>query len=171
MGSLDGLVGTAVTNPAFIACVKSEVADLQRRVVAGYASPPLGAVRAAVDAALSRRGLIVSAVVFWGRPVYADILWMYLQRNLRVNGGIVDDVLFVVRKGAETAVLNAALAAYPTVVRSAPLPPCERLYNCVYSSLLTDERALYVKFDDDIVFIKDGTFEHLAYQVWWQVCG
>lgn len=30
---------------------------------------------------------------------------------------------------------------------------------------MTDLNTVYIKIDDDIVFIKDGSFEHLVYQV------
>ncbi len=41
---------------------------------------------------LGLRGAKVSVAVFWGRERYVSILWRYLERNLAVNGGIVDEV-------------------------------------------------------------------------------
>lgn len=41
---------------------------------------------------LDLRGAKVSVAVFWGRERYVAILWRYLERNLRANGGIVDEV-------------------------------------------------------------------------------
>ena len=41
---------------------------------------------------LVRRLAKVSVAVFWGRERYVAILWRYLERNLRANGGIVDEV-------------------------------------------------------------------------------
>ena len=54
---------------------------------------------------LVRRRAKVSVAVFWGRERYVSILWRYLERNLRVNAGIVDEVLLIThnRDGEEGA--------------------------------------------------------------------
>jgi hypothetical protein len=46
-------------------------------------------VTAAVRQELDARGAYASVAVFWGRERYVTLLWQYLERNLRVNGGIV----------------------------------------------------------------------------------
>jgi hypothetical protein len=46
-------------------------------------------VTAAVRRELDARGAYASVAVFWGRERYVTLLWRYLERNLRVNGGIV----------------------------------------------------------------------------------
>ena len=45
------------------------------------------------------------------------------------------------------------------------VPFCEVPYGCAYDEIMTDPNAVYTKIDDDIIFIKDGSFEHLIYQV------
>ena len=57
---------------------------------------------------------------------------------------------------------------YPGVVRDVPF--CAKPYGCAFDEILTDPHAVYIKLDDDIIFIKDGSFEHLVYQVS-AVCG
>ena len=119
---------------------------------------------------LAQRGAFVSVAVFWGRERYVTILMRYLERNLRVNGGVVDEVLLITHNrddavGAEgaRAILDAAKARHPGVVRETPF--CAKPYGCAFDEILTNPHAVYVKIDDDIIFIKDGSFEHLVYQV------
>jgi hypothetical protein len=45
------------------------------------------------------------------------------------------------------------------------VPFCEVPYGCAYDEIMVDPKAVYTKIDDDIIFIKDGSFEHLIYQV------
>ena len=42
---------------------------------------------------------------------------------------------------------------------------CRNVWGCAFDEIMTDPHAVYVKMDDDIVFIKDGSIEHLVYQV------
>ena len=35
---------------------------------------------------------------------------------------------------------------------------------CAFDEILIDPNTVYIKLDDDIVFVKDGSIEHLAYQ-------
>ncbi len=42
---------------------------------------------------------------------------------------------------------------------------CPKAYGCAFDEIMTDPRAVYIKLDDDLVFIKDGSMEHLVYQV------
>jgi hypothetical protein len=45
------------------------------------------------------------------------------------------------------------------------VPFCGKAYGCAFDEILTDLNSIYIKIDDDIIFIKDGSFEHLVYQV------
>ena len=169
---------------------------------------------------LVRRRAKVSVAVFWGRERYVSILWRYLERNLLVNAGIVDELLLIThnRDGEEgaagaRAILDGAVtkcvdvetvlwtgrfgagvpvpmgalrsvttcggcehvqygpppphtlspARYPGVVREEKF--CNQPYGCAFDEIMTDPAAIYIKLDDDIVFIKDGSFEHLVWQV------
>jgi hypothetical protein len=61
------------------------------------------------------------------------------------------------------ALLDGAVAKYPGIVREVPF--CQQAFGCAYDDIMTDPSAVYTKIDDDIIFIKDGSFEHLIYQV------
>ncbi len=54
-------------------------------------------------------------------------------------------------------VLCAAVDAYPNIVKRVPF--CAKPYGCAFGEILNEPRAVYIKLDDDIVFIKDGSFE------------
>jgi hypothetical protein len=134
-----------------------------------YQSPALSDVTAAVNQELRVRGATVSVVVFWGRERYVTILWPYLERNLRANMGIIDEVLLITKdrdkpNGAAGArrILESAISKYPGVVKEVPF--CPRAYGCAFDEIMTDLSRVYIKIDDDIIFIKDGSFEHLVYQ-------
>ena len=45
------------------------------------------------------------------------------------------------------------------------VPFCDEPYGCAFDEIMIDPNAVYTKIDDDIIFIKDGSFEHLVYQV------
>ena len=116
------------------------------------------------------RQAVVIVTVFWGRQRYVSILERYLRRNLRVNGGIVDELLLITtnRDHADAAVasrqtLTELVAEYPGVVREVPF--CPRAYGCAFDKIMTNTRGVYTKIDDDTLFIRDGSFEHLVYQV------
>ncbi len=68
----------------FRECLSQQAANFTRRVLR-YRPPPLADVRDAVRIELDRRGAVVTVVVFWGRARYVSLLWMYLQRALRLK--------------------------------------------------------------------------------------
>ena len=70
----------------------------------------------------------------------------------RVHLGVV--MMFVSRLGG---------GRYPSIVKRVPF--CPKAYGCAFDEILVDPHAIYVKLDDDILFIKDGSVEHLVYQV------
>ena len=152
-----------VNTSQWLQCMLDELAELRQRSGARYTSPPLAAITAAVNAGLQQRNKFVSAAVFWGRTRYVEVLWPYLARNLRVNGGVLDEVLLACDGTCDASVRAEAVAAYPSFVRVANVSHLP--YTSVFSSILTNDSALYIKLDDDIVFIKDGTFEHLAFNL------
>ena len=153
----------------FVECINAQARTCTEHAMA-YRSPRLAEVRAAVDSTLLARNMTVAVAVFWGRHRYVSILWRYLERNLRANGGIVDKLLLITHKRDSDAgfaraaeILRHATEKYPTSVFAVPF--CDKPYGCAYDEILTDPRAVYVKVDDDVVFVKDGSFEHLALQV------
>jgi hypothetical protein len=36
---------------------------------------------------------------------------------------------------------------------------------CAFDDIMSADDSVHIKLDDDIIFIKDGSFEHLVYQV------
>ena len=123
-----------------------------------------------VRSLLSARGLTVSVSIFWGRGRYVRILWPYIERNLIANKGIVGEVLLITHNrdaaaGKDEArhILEAGEARYPGIVKEVPF--CSRPYGCAFNAIMNRTDRVYVKLDDDIIFIKDGSFEHLVLQV------
>lgn len=156
---------------AFYSCLDSQIGEFSQRIVSGYKSPRLSDVRKSVDSELARRHLTVTVAVFWGRERYVSMLWQYLERNLRSHHGIVDKVVLVTKsrdqnqEGAAGSkrIVQAAKAKYPDVVTEYEM--CPDYYGCAFDQFLTDSNTVYVKIDDDIIFIKDGSIEALVWQV------
>ena len=98
-------------------CVDEQAVRLQRHVME-YRSPRLADISAAVRAELDRRGLKVMVSIFWGRDVYADLLWSYLERNLRSRNGVVDKV------GRRKCVVSRSPLRLRLMGGSVPVPCC-----------------------------------------------
>jgi hypothetical protein len=157
----------------FYQCIEDEARVFTSHAMR-YRSPKLEEVRSAVRAELDKRGMGVTVAVFWGRNRYVRILWPYLKRNLRRNGGVIDHLLLLQANQTwyEGAVIKsswddgnrdllAEMAAYdPEHIKYEPF--CEGRFGCAYDEVLTNKSQVYVKLDDDIVFVKDGSFEHLV---------
>jgi hypothetical protein len=82
---------------------------------------------------------------------------------------------------------TAAVARFPGIVKEVPF--CKHQYGCAFDEIMIEHDRAYVKLDDEyesvayahalhcaslrrtlcvccsIIFIKDGSFEHLAYQL------
>jgi hypothetical protein len=152
----------------FHRCLDAQAFAFSKRV-AEYRPPPLADVAAAVRRELEARSARVVVVVFWGRARYVSMLWRYLERNLRGRGGVVDQVLLVVKNrdtNASAADAHAMLKRFqernPDAV--AEVPFCRNAYGCAFDEIMVDPQVVYVKLDDDVIFILDGSFEHLVYQ-------
>ena len=98
-----------------------------------------------------------------------QLLWPYLERNLVANHGIVSELVLIThnRDGAEgregaARLLDEMKSRYPGVVKDVPF--CLKPYGCAFDEVMVDNSTVYVKMDDDIIFIKDGSIEHLVYQ-------
>ncbi|CAE8723368.1 unnamed protein product, partial [Polarella glacialis] len=96
----------------------------------------------------------VEVIVVFGRMDRIEILNRYLLRNLRVNGGVIDRVYWVVfaafREDLEylrqLVVENEPWYVYPSV--------SGRNLAKIYS-VCTDPDTVYVKIDDDMVYLSD----------------
>eukprot|EP00933_Yihiella_yeosuensis_P017076 TRINITY_DN14368_c0_g1_i1.p1 TRINITY_DN14368_c0_g1~~TRINITY_DN14368_c0_g1_i1.p1 ORF type:complete len:619 (+),score=123.61 TRINITY_DN14368_c0_g1_i1:109-1965(+) len=112
----------------------------------------------------------VEVIVVYGRMDRVQILDRYLQRNLRVNGGVIDKVYFVVfaafRKDLEYLHLliqqNAPHYVYPTVEG--------RRLAKIYS-VCKDPDVVYIKLDDDIVYIADEAIPQMVRERMRDRCG
>ena len=104
----------------------------------------------------------IIAFVFYGRRSSASILFRYLDRNLKVNGGILDKIVIAVRT-SNTEDLNF-LEKY--LNKSPTKNYYERRnfesgvnYKVMYTIIYNND--LVFKMDDDVVFISNGTFEKM----------
>jgi hypothetical protein len=102
----------------------------------------------------------VAVYVFYGRKASFSITNIYLQRNLRKNGGIIDSVLFCPNTNVpeDLEYLQTLLVENPGVYASTDHEYDDafkkgRLYGRFYT-LMSDPDTVYVKLDDDIVYIK-----------------
>ena len=143
------------------------------------------AMRARVLERVLTLGKRVVVVVFFGRRRYVRILVHYLLRNLRGSGGVVDSIwLYMNTRSDEDVQFAKELRANSSAVRLVRLPAslatadsfcnnlklerCKksiqmRLNNC-WNYLRQQKGTLYLRVDDDVLFLEDGAFEHLLYQ-------
>ncbi|ETS85654.1 hypothetical protein PFICI_03679 [Pestalotiopsis fici W106-1] len=105
-------------------------------------------------------GVNITGVVFYGRARLVDILDCYLQKNLAVNGGLLDKVLFMMNTDDKEDL--AWLGDLADRVPQYEIVPVKRPnnshgwggFNLIWASL-TDPDTIYLKIDDDIVWIDD----------------
>ncbi|KAK3669347.1 hypothetical protein LTR78_010770 [Recurvomyces mirabilis] len=111
-------------------------------------------------------GLRVIALIFYGRADRVRTLHCYLQRNLPEQGGWVDEVHFVQDTDNEDdlAYLRTLAASNPRykLLDIDPLRAKEDKFSANWELLERD--AIYVKIDDDLVFIADDTIPRLVYR-------
>uniref|UniRef100_A0A7S4R648 Uncharacterized protein n=1 Tax=Alexandrium monilatum TaxID=311494 RepID=A0A7S4R648_9DINO len=96
----------------------------------------------------------VEAVIVFGRRDRVRVLHRYLLRNLRVNGGLLDRVSFVVF----AAMADDLLFLQELVQAHAPyydMPPVTGRRLAKIYSICRDPDTVYIKIDDDIVYIAD----------------
>ena len=108
----------------------------------------------------------IVANVFYGRKLYTKILFRYLDRNLKTNGGILDKVIISnhlqpekVNVTDELIFLNNYLDEHKEgyeVITFKNIVAFNSLYTVLHNN------DLVFKIDDDIVFISDGTFEAMV---------
>ncbi|ORY41252.1 hypothetical protein BCR33DRAFT_718901 [Rhizoclosmatium globosum] len=89
----------------------------------------------------------VNVFVFYGRRENTLVLDRYLRRNSRANGGLINRVLFITNMAVTHNSENLSWIM-------------ELSYNHI-----SDPNAIYLKIDDDIVFIEDGAIETMVYEV------
>ncbi|KAF2403012.1 hypothetical protein EJ06DRAFT_472081 [Trichodelitschia bisporula] len=106
-------------------------------------------------------GLKVVGLVFYGRPASVSILDCYLKRNLVENGGVLDEVIFIVRtkKMQDLGWLDALLETSDSY-RKQNVTWEGKDYRGAYD--IIQNGTMYIKIDDDIVFFEDTTIPTLV---------
>ncbi|KAI3332538.1 hypothetical protein F4824DRAFT_514359 [Ustulina deusta] len=108
-------------------------------------------------------GIAIKALVFYGRKRTVDFLDCYLQQNLAVNGGYLDEIWFMVHTDIEEdlAYLNELIERRPEYKIVMP-GECQGFnYACMWNPVVEDS-TIYIKIDDDIVFIHPDTIPQLV---------
>ncbi|KAI0444088.1 hypothetical protein F4803DRAFT_573718 [Xylaria telfairii] len=108
-------------------------------------------------------GIAVKALIFYGRKRTVDFLDCYLQQNLAVNGGYLDEVWFMVHTkiDEDLVYLNELIERRPQYKVVLP-GACEGFdFTCMWNPVVEDD-TIYIKIDDDIVFIHPDTIPQLV---------
>ncbi|KAI0970167.1 hypothetical protein F4678DRAFT_148884 [Xylaria arbuscula] len=108
-------------------------------------------------------GIAIKALIFYGRKRTVDFLDCYLQQNLAVNGGYLDEIWFMVHTDIEDdlAYLEELVKQREQYKIVTP-GECQGFnYACMWDPV-TEDDTIYVKIDDDIVFIHPDTIPQLV---------
>lgn len=106
-----------------------------------------------------------------GRRLYFEILDSYLRKNLAVNGGWLDEVRFVMHTD-----VTADIDFLEDLVKQDDLEDYYKImyedystkgtvwgtFPKVWEHFATDEDALYIKMDDDLVFIDENAIPRIV---------
>ncbi|PGG99059.1 hypothetical protein GX51_06476 [Blastomyces parvus] len=105
----------------------------------------------------------IVAVIFYGRPDRVEILDCYLKRNLVANGGWLDEVYWAPNTDnqADLDWLDKLVPTSPSYKRIT-VQSEEKGYAKIWDSSVTDPDTLYIKIDDDIIFIDDNAIPKLV---------
>ncbi|KAI0431268.1 hypothetical protein F5Y09DRAFT_330459 [Xylaria sp. FL1042] len=111
-------------------------------------------------------GFKIVAMVFFGRKRYVDILDCYLRQNLASQGGYVDEVWFMVHTQEEDDVawLGDLVRDNPDykIVGQKDCQANDQKYGCLWSHA-TGDNTLYIKLDDDIIYIHRDAIPQLVH--------
>lgn len=103
----------------------------------------------------------IEAIVVFGRRDRVEILHPYLWKNLRVNGGVLDRVIFVVLWAMQDD-LDFLDQLIKTNAPHYVMPPVTGRRLAKIYSVCKDPETVYLKIDDDIVYIHDSTIPELV---------
>ncbi|KAL7793700.1 hypothetical protein V8C37DRAFT_377925 [Trichoderma ceciliae] len=103
----------------------------------------------------------IMGLLFYGRRSTVSILDCYLKRNLVKNGGILDGVIFLERTDNEQDLkfLDKLLASEPDYEKWV-IDMSEGGFASSYDLIQDD--IMYVKMDDDIVYIEDSAIPSIV---------
>jgi len=107
----------------------------------------------------------VIGLVFFGRRELVEVLDCYLQRNLKANGGLLDEVIFVVHTD-----IQEDLDYLETLVPRRPeysKYEVKGTYRWLAGSWepVTDPDAIYVKIDDDVIYFSDNAISSVVKRI------
>lgn len=98
-------------------------------------------------------GIVIKALVFYGRKRTVDFLDCYLQQNMAVHGGYLDEVWFMVHTDIkeDLAYLDKLIEQRRPQYRIVMPGECQGFnYACMWNPIVEDN-TIYIKIDDDIV--------------------
>lgn len=124
-------------------------------------STPIPSTATLVSTRPDRR---IIGLIFYGRQDRVSILNCYLERNLRPQGGWLDEVHFVrnTNKQSDLTYLDTLVTSNP-LYKIVDLPdPDNKDRRYEQSWELMERDAIYVKIDDDIVWIADDTIPRIV---------
>lgn len=111
-------------------------------------------------------GIAVKALIFYGRKRTVDFLDCYLQQNLAVNGGYLDEVWFMVhtKTDEDLVYLNELIERRRPQYKVVVPGDCEGFnFACMWNPVVEDD-TIFIKIDDDIVSSNPFGFHHLREQ-------
>ncbi|KAF4468156.1 hypothetical protein FALBO_4974 [Fusarium albosuccineum] len=108
----------------------------------------------------------IMGLVFYGRRHSVSILDCYLKRNLVKNGGVLDGVIFVerTRDVEDLSLLSKLLASEEAYEKWHIEMTDEDNFTSGFASSydLIEDDVMYVKIDDDIVFMEDSVIPSIV---------
>ncbi|KAI1334478.1 hypothetical protein F5Y15DRAFT_420872 [Xylariaceae sp. FL0016] len=110
-------------------------------------------------------GFQVKALVFYGRKRTVDFLDCYLENNLAENGGYLDEVWYMIHTDNEDdlSYLDSLLSRRSDAYKIVNPGECRGgSYGCIWDPVVEDD-TIYIKIDDDIVFIHPDTIPQLVH--------
>ncbi|KAF2967519.1 hypothetical protein GQX73_g6041 [Xylaria multiplex] len=108
-------------------------------------------------------GIAIKALIFYGRKRTVDFLDCYLQQNLAANGGYLDEIWFMVHTEVEEDLTYLVDLIQKRPQYKIVMPgKCQGFnYDCMWNPVVEDD-TIYIKIDDDIVFIHPDTIPQLV---------
>ncbi|OAA34324.1 hypothetical protein NOR_08540 [Metarhizium rileyi] len=105
----------------------------------------------------------IIGLVFFGRRATVSILDCYLKRNLATNGGLLDEVIWLQRTSDEEdlTLLDRLLESEPQYSRRT-IDGGADAHNFANSYDVIDNDYMYIKIDDDVVFIEDNAIRSIV---------
>ena len=111
---------------------------------------------------LKPKDVRIIGLVFFGRKDRVQIMKCYLERNLAVNGGWLDEVHWIRNTDNEEDIeyLHELIANTPSYKQIDIKEHGFAGYGLAWTTL--EEGAIYVKIDDDVVFMADDTIPRIV---------